>query len=86
MPTYSYICEQCGHRFEKLQEINAERDRECPRCGGNTRRLIGRVGFIMKGSGFHTTDHDHDSSGLTCCGRTERCEEPPCSDDGTCRR
>jgi len=24
--------------------------------------------------------------GLTCCGRTERCEKPPCSDDGSCKR
>jgi ubiquinone/menaquinone biosynthesis C-methylase UbiE len=24
--------------------------------------------------------------GHTCCGREERCETPPCSDGGTCRR
>ena len=86
MPTYGYICEQCGHRFEELQEIDTEQVRECPQCGGSTRRLIGRVGFVFKGSGFHTTDYDNTTPHTTCCGRTERCEKPPCSEDEICKR
>ncbi|MBA7650399.1 hypothetical protein ES703_58203 [subsurface metagenome] len=86
MPTYGYLCEQCGYRFEKLQEMSAEPMKQCPKCGGVTRRLIGGVGLVFKGSGFYTTDYKNVSPGATCCGRTERCEKPPCSDDGACKR
>ncbi|MFC1542980.1 FmdB family zinc ribbon protein [Candidatus Neomarinimicrobiota bacterium] len=86
MPTYEYSCEKCGLRFEKLQEMSAEPVKECPECGGYTRRLIGRAGLIFKGSGFYTTDYNNVSPGATCCGRDERCEKPPCSDDGACKR
>lgn len=86
MPTYEYICEQCGYRFEKSQQMSDEPVKECPKCGGNTRRLFGNIGLIFKGSGFYKTDYRNVSSGTTCCGSTERCETPPCSDDGTCKR
>ena len=29
---------------------------------------------------------DASIPGTTCCGKTERCETPPCSLDNTCRR
>ena len=86
MPTYEYRCEQCGYRFEKLQEMKAEQVKECPQCGGYTRRLIGRVGLIFKGSNVQSADYGNASSSATCCGRTERCDTPPCSDDGSCKR
>lgn len=86
MPTYEYVCEQCGYKFEKLQEMSAEPIKQCPQCGGTTRRLIGKVGLMFKGPGFYATDYRNASSGVTCCGRTERCETPPCSDDGACKR
>jgi putative FmdB family regulatory protein len=86
MPTYEYRCEQCGYRFEVLQEMRAEQVGACPQCGGYTRRVFGRVGLIFKGSAAHSDDYPDTSSGLTCCGRTERCEVPPCSDDGACKR
>jgi putative FmdB family regulatory protein len=59
MPTYEYVCEACGHQFEKFQSIKAEPSRLCPKCGKKKlRRLIGAgAGIIFKGSGFYCTDY-----------------------------
>jgi hypothetical protein len=29
---------------------------------------------------------EHNPPGSTCCGRSERCDTPPCSNDGKCQR
>ena len=99
MPTYEYVCEACGYKFEKLQNMSDKPLKECPECGKEIKRLIGKgMGVIFKGSGFYATDYKNNISssvrparrslgeGGTCCGRTERCDKPPCSDDGTCKR
>ncbi len=58
MPTYQYICEQCGHQLEKFQNMTDAPITECPKCGGKLKRLItGGGGFILKGSGFYQNDY-----------------------------
>lgn len=66
MPTYEYICEKCGHHFDKFQSISAPPLTTCPkevcpqeRWGkGKTKRAIsGGAGLIFKGSGFYITDY-----------------------------
>ena len=83
MPTYEYECQKYGYKFEKFQSMSAEPIKKCPKCNGRVERLIGKgAGIIFKGSGFPTTDYSKsDSSNSTCCGRTERCERPPCADN-----
>ena len=63
MPTYEYVCERCGHEFERSQSISAGAMRKCPRCGkAGLRRLIGTgAGVIFKGSGFYETDYRSES-------------------------
>jgi putative FmdB family regulatory protein len=63
MPTYQYLCENCGHEFERFQSITARPLRKCPKCGkARVKRLIGTgVGFIFKGSGFYQTDYRSES-------------------------
>ena len=65
MPTYEYICEKCGHKFEKFQSISAKPLTVCPEelCAekkwakGKVKRAIsGGAGLIFKGSGFYITD------------------------------
>jgi putative FmdB family regulatory protein len=81
MPTYEYECVACG-RFERFQRMSEEPLKTCPECGGSVRRLVsGGTGFIMKQRNG-CTDHP---AGKTCCGRTERCDSPPCIDSG-CNR
>ena len=59
MPTYEYICGNCGYEFEQFQSITARPLRKCPECGkANLKRLIGcGSGVIFKGSGFYETDY-----------------------------
>ncbi|MBD3403773.1 zinc ribbon domain-containing protein [candidate division GN15 bacterium] len=62
MPTYPYRCKACGHEFEEFQAITDEPIAACPKCGGETHRIIvGGVGLIFKGSGFYITDYRGDS-------------------------
>lgn len=59
MPTYEYLCENCGHKMEKFQSITANPIKKCPECGKlKLKRLIGAgAGLIFKGSGFYETDY-----------------------------
>lgn len=59
MPTYEYICGNCGCEFEQLQSITAKPLRKCPKCSKNKlKRLIGAgAGVIFKGTGFYETDY-----------------------------
>jgi putative FmdB family regulatory protein len=63
MPTYDYICENCGYEFEQFQAITARPLRKCPDCGKTSlKRLIGAgSGVIFKGSGFYQTDYRSES-------------------------
>jgi len=58
MPTYHYICPQCGHDYEKLQKISDANRIKCPECGTEGERQIsGGAGIVFKGSGFYETDY-----------------------------
>ena len=63
MPTYEYVCDDCGHEFELFQSMSDGVKRKCPECGKlKLRRLIGSgAGVIFKGSGFYETDYRSDS-------------------------
>ena len=63
MPTYSYACTACGHRFDAQQAFTDASLTECPECSGRLRKLFGAVGVVFKGSGFYRTDSR--SSGTT---------------------
>ncbi|MBN2078961.1 MAG: zinc ribbon domain-containing protein [Spirochaetes bacterium] len=83
MPTYDYLCDSCGHRFEQNQGITEPPVDRCPECGEAVRRLItGGGGFIMKGSGVRHGEGacSLERTGQTCCGRSERCGRSSCGD------
>lgn len=63
MPTYEYLCDNCGYEFEKFQSITAKAFRLCPRCKKNhLKRLIGPGGgVIFRGNGFYQTDYRSES-------------------------
>lgn len=63
MPTYAYVCKNCGHKFEKFQSITANPIRRCPECRKlKLNRLIGSgSGILFKGKGFYETDYRSES-------------------------
>jgi putative FmdB family regulatory protein len=63
MPTYDYLCDGCGHKFELFQSINDPVQRKCQKCKKlKLRRLFGTGAALMfKGSGFYTTDYRSES-------------------------
>jgi putative FmdB family regulatory protein len=57
VPLYEYQCQQCGHRFEKIQSFSAPPEKECPQCQGPVERLISAPAVQFKGSGWYATDY-----------------------------
>jgi len=82
VPTYEYECRNCGHRFEKFQNISAGVLRKCPECGGSLKRLLGTGSAVMvKGSGDGTCDFPESAGACDretpCCGADEPCSRSP---------
>ena len=64
MPTYEYICNECGERFENFQTMSSRPLSKRPNCEqmncNVTRVISGGSGLIFKGTGFYLTDYKHD--------------------------
>ena len=57
MPLYEYLCDACGHRFEKIQKFSDAIVETCPKCAGRVRKLQSAPAIQFKGSGFYITDY-----------------------------
>ncbi len=57
MPTYEYLCDSCGFRFERFQRITEDPISHCPRCQGAVHRVFYPVSIMFKGRGFYSTDY-----------------------------
>ncbi len=66
MPTYEYLCGQCGHEFEVFQSMKDKALAVCPKTicpkkpwrQGPVKRVISAgAGLLFKGSGFYITDY-----------------------------
>lgn len=62
MPTYEYACKACGSHLEVVQAFTDDALTECPKCGGDLRKVFGAIGISFKGSGFYKND-SRSSSG-----------------------
>ena len=80
MPIYEYRCNQCGEVSEILTGLGSHADPPvCKKCGGTQlEKLMSIPSFVSR--------VNSQSPGATCCGREERCDTPPCSGGGGCRR
>jgi putative FmdB family regulatory protein len=56
MPTYQYVCTECGEPLEVVQKFSDEPLTVCPACQGRLRKVFSPVGVVFKGSGFYKTD------------------------------
>jgi len=78
MPIYEFTCRDCNTRFDALVRVGG-RAVTCPSCGAaQLEKRISASAPVRKAA--------PRPAGETCCGRDERCERPPCSGGGSCRR
>jgi putative FmdB family regulatory protein len=65
MPTYEYVCKNCGERLEAVQSFHDEALTTCPRCSGDLKKVFGSVGIVFKGSGFYKNDSRNATASVT---------------------
>ncbi|MCU0664222.1 MAG: zinc ribbon domain-containing protein [Myxococcota bacterium] len=46
MPLYEYVCEQCAEEFEVVRRASDTEPVRCPKCAGDTRKLLS--GFAVR--------------------------------------
>ena len=77
MPSYDYVCEECGDRFEYFQTMSSPVLTQKPGCEKENclvkRMVSGGSGLIFKGSGFYLTDYKN--KGKTDKGAKESTEK-----------
>ncbi|MHB2024731.1 MAG: FmdB family zinc ribbon protein, partial [Mycobacteriales bacterium] len=56
MPTYQYVCTECGQPLEVVQSFTDAPLEVCPQCQGRLRKVFSAGGVVFKGSGFYKTD------------------------------
>ncbi|MEM3000576.1 MAG: FmdB family zinc ribbon protein [Candidatus Nitrosocaldus sp.] len=58
MPTYDYVCSNCGYKFELFERMKDDKQKQCPKCNQiKAKRQLGSgSGVIFKGPGFYVTD------------------------------
>jgi putative FmdB family regulatory protein len=56
VPTYQYLCTECGGQLEAVQKFTDEPLTVHEDCGGRLRKVFSPVGIVFKGSGFYRTD------------------------------
>ena len=56
MPTYQYLCTECGDSLEVQQSFTDDALTVCPNCNGRLRKVFNAVGVVFKGSGFYRND------------------------------
>jgi len=78
MPIYDFKCAECGMVSEILVRSPHQDDLKCPACGGQDLEKLISASYLVR--------TEARAPGTTCCGRAERCEAPPCSTGGACRR
>ncbi len=70
LPTYEYVCTDCGTDLEVVQSIKDDALTVCPSCGGKLRKVFGNVGVVFKGSGFYKTDSRAEAKRRAGSGRS----------------
>jgi len=56
MPTYEYICKNCGENFDVHQSFSDKPLKKHKTCGGELQKVFHARGIVFKGGGFYATD------------------------------
>jgi putative FmdB family regulatory protein len=78
MPIFDVKCSKCGTVSEIFLRTDELGGATCPQCGSTD--------LVKLLSPFNTVRQGAGPKGVTCCGREERCDKPPCSSGEECPR
>jgi putative FmdB family regulatory protein len=72
MPIYEYVCEKCGHKFEKLvRSMNSTETFACPKCSAKkTQRQFSAFAVGADSAPSSTGGH---AAGCGCCSARSSC-------------
>ena len=62
MPTYEYVCKNCGDTLEVFQSFSDKPLKKHKVCGGDLQKVFHARGIVFKGGGFYATDSKSSSS------------------------
>lgn len=61
MPIYAFVCDTCGHEFDRLQRMSDPDPDTCPNCGAHAvKRMVTAPSFRLAGGGWYETDFKKD--------------------------
>jgi len=61
MPIYAFVCDHCGHQFDRLQKLSDPDPTTCPDCGqASVRKQLTAPQFRLAGGGWYETDFKND--------------------------
>ncbi|MFN2557810.1 MAG: FmdB family zinc ribbon protein [Nitriliruptorales bacterium] len=80
MPTYEYVCRDCGEHLEVVQSFRDDPLTVCPACDGRLRKVFAAAGIVFKGSGWHVKDYAPSRSKSSR--ERESSSEPATTTDG----
>jgi putative FmdB family regulatory protein len=87
VPTYQYVCTECGGQLEAVQKFTDDALTVHEDCGGRLRKVFSPVGIVFKGSGFYRTDSRSGSSSSTSSSSSatsgDSAASSPSSDSGS---
>jgi putative FmdB family regulatory protein len=81
VPTYQYVCTECGGQIEAVQKFTDDPLTKHDACGGRLRKVFSPVGIVFKGSGFYRTDSRNGCSASAPAGSSA--SGPPDSGSGS---
>lgn len=76
MPVYEYLCESCGHQYEKREGFEAPPLQACVVCGKRARRVLHAPPIVFKGSGFYVTDNRRDGHRVDASSAPKTTDKP----------
>jgi putative FmdB family regulatory protein len=83
VPTYQYVCTECGDQVEAVQKFTDDPLTVCDNCGGKLRKVFSPVGIVFKGSGFYRTDSRSGSSSSTVSSSSSSADSSSSSSDSS---
>jgi putative FmdB family regulatory protein len=81
VPTYEYVCKDCGEHLEVVQSFKDDALTVCPTCDGELKKVFGNIGIVFKGSGFYKTDSRSGSKAATTAAKAEAATKTESSAD-----